>query len=121
VDNTRTLRVGEQIRRELSRLISREVKDPRVGMVTVNDVEVSGDFSHAKVFYTLLGDDADREASQLGLERASGFLRGQLGRAVKLRHVPQLHFIYDNTAEEGDRLEALIAAARKRDSEGGAG
>ncbi len=111
------LRVGEQIRRELSRLISREVKDPRVGMVTVSDVEVSGDFSHARVYYTLLGEDeGDREASQQGLERAAGFLRGRLGRAIKLRHVPQLHFIYDTTAEEGDRLEALIAAARKRDS-----
>ena len=119
-DNPRALRVGEQIRRELSRLIQREVKDPRVGTVTINDVEVSGDFAHAKVFYTLFGEASKaREASQRGLERAAGFLRARLGREIRIRQIPQLHFIYDHTMEEADRLDALIAAARLRDSDAG--
>ncbi len=119
--NPRTLRVGEQIRRELSRLLQYEVKDPRVCGVTINDVEVSGDFAHARVFYTLFGDQAPgaREASQQGLERAAGFLRARLGREIRIRQIPNLHFIYDNTMEEAERLDTLIEAARRRDSDTG--
>lgn len=108
-DFARTDRVAEQIQRELAELIRLEVKDPRVRMVTLTAVEVTADYSHAKVYYTTLGD-ADRKVQQ-GLERASGFLRSQLAHAMKLRVIPQLHFVYDASVERGARLSQLIDQA----------
>lgn len=107
---SRTRRVGEQIQRELSELIRTEVKDPRVGMVTINSVEVSKDLGHAKVYVTVM-DDAQREQTIQGLQRAAGFLRSELGRRMFIRAVPQLHFHYDESVARGARLSSLIDAA----------
>ncbi len=108
-DYARTDRVAEQIQRELAELIRLEVKDPRVRMVTLTGVEVARDYSHAKVFYTTLqGSD---KAVQQGLERAAGFLRSQLAHAMKLRVIPQLHFVYDASVERGAKLSQLIDQA----------
>ena len=107
-DFSRTLRVAEQVRRELADLIRLEVKDPRVGMVTLTDVEVAADYGHAKIFFTLLGDQAQIEAAGEGLNHAAGFLRRELGRRIKLRTIPQLHFSYDESVERGMRLSRLI-------------
>jgi ribosome-binding factor A len=103
----RLSRVGEQIRRELSDILWRELRDPRVGRVSLTDVEVSPDYAHAVVFFTCL------EASQVpevtaGLQRASGFLRSQLARRIKLYATPNLRFVYDESIERGDRLSRLI-------------
>lgn len=111
----RALRLGEQIHRDLAELIRRDVKDPRVANVTINEVEVSSDLSHAKVYYTLLAGMGDQAEAQQGLERASGFLRSRLGKVLRVRFTPQLHFIYDETAERSAELEALIAQARNKD------
>ena len=112
---SRSIRVAEQLRRELAELIRTEVKDPRVGMVTVGDVEVSKDLAYAKVYFTVLGDEkAGREAQQ-GLNRAAGFLRRQLSHIMRMRQVPELRFIFDETAIKGARLSALIDEAVKRD------
>lgn len=108
-DFARTDRVAEQIQRELAELIRLEVKDPRVRMVTLTAVEVTADYSHAKVYYTTL-NGADNKVQQ-GLERASGFLRSQLAHAMKLRVIPQLHFVYDTSVERGARLSQLIDQA----------
>lgn len=108
-DYARTDRVAEQIQRELAELIRLEVKDPRVGMVTITAVEVARDYSHAKVFYTTL--EGDNKAVQQGLERAGGFLRSQLAHAMKLRITPQLHFTYDASIERGAHLSQLIDQA----------
>ena len=105
-DFSRTDRVAEQIQRELAELIRLEVKDPRVRMVTLTAVEVSADYSHAKVYYTAL--EGESKQLQQGLERASGFLRSQLAHAMKLRVIPQLHFAYDTSVERGARLSQLI-------------
>lgn len=105
---SRTLRVAEQVQRELAELIRLEVKDPRVGMVTLTGVEVAPDYSHAKVFFTILGDAAQIEAATTGLNRAAGFLRRELGRRIKLRITPQLHFVHDESVERGMRLSRLI-------------
>jgi ribosome-binding factor A len=107
----RTLRVGEQIHRELARLVHDVVKDPRVGMVTIVDVEVSRDLAHAKVYFSVLGDDETQSASGAGLNRAAGFLRGELGRRLRIRGVPELRFIYDETQRTGARVDALIEEA----------
>lgn len=105
----RTERIAEQIQRELAELLRQEVKDPRVRMVTLTGVEVARDYSHAKIFYTTL-QGGDR-AVQQGLERASGFLRSQLAHAMKLRVIPQLHFVYDASVERGSQLSQLIDEA----------
>jgi ribosome-binding factor A len=110
-DYSRTLRVADQIQRELAELIQHEVKDPRVGMVTLTGVEVTTDYTHAKVFFTLLGTAAQQEAALHGLSHAAGFLRGQIGRRIKLHTIPELHFVFDESVERGDRLSQLIARA----------
>jgi ribosome-binding factor A len=103
----RPQKLGELIQRELSALIKRELRDPRVGMVTITAVDVSPDFSHAKVFYTAL-DAAHIAEAQQGLTSAAGFLRSQLARRVKLYTMPELRFEYDQSVERGDRLSRLI-------------
>jgi ribosome-binding factor A len=110
-DYSRTLRVAEQIQRELADLIRLEVKDPRVGMVTLTDVEVTADYAHAKVFFTALGTGDQIAAATAGLNHAAGFLRHELGQRIKLRGIPQLHFIYDESVERGIRLSQLIDEA----------
>ena len=110
-DHSRTLRIAEQIQRELAGLIRLELKDPRVGMVTLTDVEVTADYAHAKVFFTTLGTNDQMEAASAGLNHAAGFLRHELGQRIKLRSIPQLHFIYDESVERGVRLSRLIDEA----------
>jgi ribosome-binding factor A len=117
-DFSRTLRVAEQIQRDLADLLRVEVKDPRIGMVTLTDVEVTSDYAHAKVFFTTLGDAAQIAAATEGLNRASGFLRHELGHRIKLRSIPQLHFIHDESVERGVRLSQLIDAAVSSDGGG---
>ncbi len=107
----RTRRVGEQMQRELARLIQREIRDPRLGMVTVSGVEVSRDLSVARVYVSTLGGAADAEQTLAVLQRAAGFLRGELGRCMKLRTVPELRFRYDDSIERGNRVSRLIDAA----------
>jgi ribosome-binding factor A len=104
----RQRRVADQIQRELADIIRGELKDPRVGMITLTSVEVSPDLSHAKVFYTSLVEDAHREEVLAGLRRASGFLRSELGRRIKVHVTPELHFVYDASVERGMRLSQLI-------------
>jgi ribosome-binding factor A len=110
-DFSRTLRVAEQMQRDLAELLRLEVKDPRIGMVTLTDVEVTADYAHAKVFFTTLGDAGQVAAATEGLNRAAGFLRHELGHRIKLRSIPQLHFIYDESVERGVRLSQLIDEA----------
>lgn len=107
----RTGRVAEQIQRELADLIQMEVKDPRVGLVTLTGVEVTQDYAHAKVYFTTMKSAEQATKAQAGLEHAAGFLRSQLAHRMKLRIMPQLHFIYDTSVENGVRLSQLIDEA----------
>jgi ribosome-binding factor A len=104
----RLRRVADQIQRELSGLLRAELKDPRVGMITLTGVEVSPDLAHAKVFFTTLGDAEALASSEKGLKRAAGFLRSELGHRLKLRVTPELRFVYDASVERGVRLSRLI-------------
>lgn len=112
------MRLAEQVHRELSMLLSREIKDPGVGLVTINEVEVSPDLGHAKVYYTVLGEADQKASSAKALERAKGYLRRQLGKSLSTRITPELHFIFDETEEQGAHLEMLIAKALRKDSPG---
>ncbi len=107
----RTGRIAEQIQRELADLIQMEVKDPRVGLVTLTGVEVTQDYAHAKVYFTTMKSADQAPKAQAGLEHAAGFLRSQLAHRMKLRIMPQLHFIYDTSVENGVRLSQLIDEA----------
>lgn len=118
-DVPRLRRVAEQIQRELADIIRLELKDPRVGMVTLTEVEVSPDYSHAKVFFTHLGGAQRVAAAAQGLEHAAGFLRHELAHRIKLRTIPQLHFIFDESVERGARLSLLIDKAIARDTGAG--
>ncbi|MDX1823488.1 MAG: 30S ribosome-binding factor RbfA [Thiohalomonadales bacterium] len=122
-DFSRTRRVGEQIQRELAVLLQREVRDPRLGQVTISAVEVTRDLSLATVYFTVLGKEQDHMAIQKALEKASGFLRHALGERMVMRSIPHLKFVYDDSISRGATLSSLIdeavAADRKkhRDSE----
>jgi ribosome-binding factor A len=107
----RVQRVAEQIQQDLADLLRTEVKDPRIGMVTVTQVEVSGDMAHAKVYFTALTGREHADAAVAALSRTAGFLRSQLSQRLKLFTVPQLHFIYDDSIESGMRLTQLIDEA----------
>ena len=113
----RSRRIEEQIQRLLSELIRREVKDPRVGLVTITAVEVSRDLSHAKVFF--LPFDAARPVTEVGaaLASAAGYLRSLMRKQLAIRHVPELHFVPDHSIDEAARLSALINAAVASDAE----
>jgi ribosome-binding factor A len=109
----RPQKLGDLIQRELSELLQRELRDPGVGMITITAVDVSPDFSHAKVFFTVL--DAERlDDAKQGLKRAAGFLRTQLAKRIKLYTTPELRFEYDESVERGDRLSRLIESTKKR-------
>jgi len=105
---SRSNRIAEQMRRELADLLQFEVKDPRIGMVTVTEVEVTGDMEHAKIFYSA---QADTPALQAGLEKSAGFLRTQIAKRMLLRKVPQLHFVYDSSIDYGMKMGKLIDEA----------
>lgn len=113
----RSSRVAEQIGRELAELIQLELKDPRVGLITLTDVEITADYAHAKVFFSSLKGEAGIEEVMAGLRAASGFLRHELGRRVRIHTLPELHFVYDRSVEQGDRLCRLIDEAVKSDHE----
>jgi ribosome-binding factor A len=107
-------RVGAEMQRELARLLREDVRDPRLGMVTIQEVRVTRDLAHAKVYFTLMDSDQAKQVTKL-LEKAASFLRRRLGEGMKLRSIPQLHFVYDTSIEEGARLSALIEQAVSKD------
>ncbi|QRN02683.1 30S ribosome-binding factor RbfA [Legionella sp. MW5194] len=113
-DFKRTDRVAEMLQRKLSQIIQQEIKDPRLpSFVTISGVKVSGDLSHAKVYFTVLGDE-NKQAAVI-LNTAASYLRTALARTIKLRTVPQLHFVYDESIEYGRRLSKLIDEANPDD------
>ena len=105
----RSLKVADQIQRDLTELIARELKDPRVGMVTIQAVEVTPDYAHAKVFFSVL--NGDPAACTEGLNQAAGFLRAGLFKRLHIHTVPTLHFVFDRTTERAADMSALIARA----------
>jgi ribosome-binding factor A len=116
---SRTERVADYLQRELAGLIQREVRDPRVGMVSITGVNVSRDLGHARVYYTSLESDSSEEAAETteALNRAAGFMRSALSRDSSMRSVPQLRFYFDSSVGRGRDLEDLIRRAADADRE----
>jgi len=109
-DFSRTDRIAEQIKRELATLIRNHVKDPRVGMVAILDVNVTKDLAQAKVYFDTLDAESHKDC-EIGLNRAAGFLRRELGRTIQLRATPSLKFIYDDTELKANQLSHIIDKA----------
>jgi len=121
-DFKRTDRVGDQIQRDLAQLIHREIKDPRLGMVTINHVKVAKDLGYADIYITVLAlggmDEAEATANSLAvLKNAAGFLRAELSHKIKLRVMPQLRFHFDESVERGRHLASLIEKARRMEDQ----
>jgi ribosome-binding factor A len=101
-------RVGDQIRAELASLLARDVHDPGIGFVTLHRVQVTPDLQQARVFYTVLGDEKARQATVKALDRATPFLRRQIGSRLRLKRTPELKFTYDESIEGQDRIEQIL-------------
>ncbi len=114
-------RVADQIARDVAELIPREVRDPRVGLVTITGCEITPDYAHAKVFFTVIGSDPERCAE--GLNAAAGLLRGFIYKKLRIHTVPTLHFVHDKSVERGFAMDAVIneAMAQTRASEAAEG
>jgi ribosome-binding factor A len=108
----RVARLNEQIRRELTALLQNEVRDPRIGMLTITGVEVTADLYHAKVYYSVMGDEEERSSAHEGLRAAAGFLRSEIGRRMHIRRTPELHFTWDSSLQNAMRIEKLLQEAR---------
>ncbi len=115
----RQRQVAELLHQELSQLIQFEARDPRLGFVTVTDVEISPDLRQARVYFTVLGDEEDIQSTMAGLESAVDYFRRMLGQSVSLRYVPQLSFAYDASVERGRRVEGLLNEIRQEHDEAG--
>ncbi|KAA0547893.1 30S ribosome-binding factor RbfA [Bacillus sp. BGMRC 2118] len=109
----RATRVGEQMKKELGEIIGRKIKDPRIGFVTVTDVEVTGDLQQAKVFISVLGDEEQRQNTLKGLAKAKGFIRSEIGQRIRLRKTPEITFEFDESVDYGNRIESLLAELNK--------
>lgn len=114
----RAARVADQMREELARLI-RELKDPRIGFVSIVKVEVSGDLRHAKVFVSVMGGTQQKSETMKGLQSAAGFLRSEVGQAMRLRFTPELHFVLDDSIEHGVKIAQLLVQVQKEQEEHG--
>lgn len=108
MSNLRANRVAEQIKKELGELLTQKIKDPRIGFVTVTDVEVTGDLQQAIIFISVLGDEKKKEETLVGLAKAKGFIRSEIGQHIRLRKTPEIFFKYDETIEYGNRIETLL-------------
>jgi len=106
--STRLRRIDDQIRRIVSEALLSSVQDPRIGFVTVTSVEVSREFDTAKVYVSVLGSEEDREQSLQGLRSAAPFLQSRIGKAMRLRRIPLLRFLYDDSLDRGLRVEAAL-------------
>jgi ribosome-binding factor A len=114
----RVNRVGEQMKKELGDIISRKIKDPRVGFVTVTDVQVTGDLQQAKIYISVLGDEQQREDTLKGLAKAKGFIRTEIGQRIRLRKTPELIFEFDETMAYGNRINSLIHELHREEQPG---
>ncbi|HIS28749.1 MAG TPA: 30S ribosome-binding factor RbfA [Candidatus Avamphibacillus intestinigallinarum] len=109
----RANRVAEQMKKELGDIITTKIKDPRVGFVTVTDVEVTGDLQQASVYVSVLGDEDKKRESLLGLAKAKGFIRSEIGKRIRLRKTPELTFAFDEALEHGNHIEAILRDLNK--------
>src|ERR1700761_5085761 len=117
MDEARTRRLAERIAKIVAELLERRIKDPRLGFVTVTEARLTNDLREAKVYYTVFGSPEEREESAAALRSATGIIRSEVGRLTGLRHTPSLEFIADVLPEDAQRIDDLVAVARRKDEE----
>lgn len=110
-------RVGDQIRKEVSQIVQKELKDPGIGFVTITDVELSDDLKNAKIFYSVLGDEKSKSDSSQALDRAVFFVQREIGKRMRLKYTPKMRFIFDNSLEKGARIEKRLEQIRLSQTE----
>lgn len=115
MSNMRAERVGEQMKQDIMDIVNNKVKDPRVGFLTITDVELTNDLSHAKVYLTVLGSNKEIDNTFKALEKAKGFIKSELGSRMRLRIIPDLTFEYDKSIEYGNKIERMIQDLHKED------
>jgi ribosome-binding factor A len=115
MEHKRADRIADLILKELAEVLLRKVKDPRVTDITLTNVEVSADLRHAKVYYSLLGDDEKRSKATVGLESARGFVKRELGKRLQLRRIPDISFCFDASLEHGSHIDRLLAELKESD------
>jgi ribosome-binding factor A len=104
--------VAETIHKEISSLLIKGLKDPRIGFVTITSVDITADLRQAKVYYTLMGGQGDREQTQSGLDSCSSYVRQQLGKVLRLRYIPEVRFVYDASVDYGQHIEKLLSEVK---------
>jgi ribosome-binding factor A len=113
----RSEKVGDLIREEISQILLRELKDPRIGFVSITKVDLSDDLRVAKVYYSVFGGEQEKEESFQGLESAKGYIKRELGRRVRLKYMPEISFIFDDSFEYGEHIEELLRGVKDADRE----
>ena len=116
--NVRINRVAEEIKKELSLMLQTELKDPRIGFVTITGVEVTNDYSQAKVYVSVFGDEEKRKESLSALTNAGGYLRTELGKKIRIRHIPELIFKIDTSIDYGLKIDKLLSQINKEKNDG---
>jgi len=114
----RAHRLAEEIKREIAQILQEEIKDPGIGFASITQVEVSNDLRHAKIHVSVLGAEEERQKTLAALQRASGFIRSEISRRIRLRYAPELSFKMDSSIEHGARIAALLNKVRKEEAEG---
>ncbi|WP_373896049.1 30S ribosome-binding factor RbfA [Virgibacillus natechei] len=113
MSDVRANRVAEQMKKELGEIFTQKLKDPRIGFVTVMDVEVTGDLQQATIFISVLGDEQQKHDTLLGLTKAKGFIRSEIGQRIRLRKTPELMFEFDEAFDHGNRIETILRELNK--------
>jgi ribosome-binding factor A len=116
-DPARVRRHAERVRELVASIVRTQIKDPRLGMITITDARITADLRDATVYYTVLGDAAEQAATGAALESAKGLMRSTVGKALGLRHSPTLTFVLDNVQDHAKHIDELLAAAREQDAE----
>lgn len=113
MEKLRTSRVAEQMKKEISEIVNQKLKDPRIGFVTVTDVELTNDLQQATVYISVLGEEEEKQETLTGLEKATGFVRSEVGKVLRLRKVPEITFKYDEAHEYGSRIDSILRELNK--------
>lgn len=112
----RQKRLGELLKQEVSELVLREIKDPRIGFVSITSVDLTADLRHAKILVSVLGNEHERKSSLAGLRSAAGFIRRELGHRLRLKYVPEISIVYDDSIERGTRIVSLIDSVVQKEN-----
>jgi len=115
--SVRTTRVAEQMKKEIAAIIEHQVKDPRIGFITITNVELSNDLRHAKIFFSSLGNEEQQKKSLEGLENAKGFIRKEVAQRIQLRYAPEILFRIDNSIEHGVKISQILSKIKSDEAE----